>query len=166
MQVRLIPGLGVPADKTISVGVMNDTGSDSLGLWVTDFAELGLTNLNSGEYKGFGPPIEFHTAMAAQTKHVIRVQVQLMDDIDPQLPISDWFEEEAVCNHKYAPSQARLSGRYMRQHMYFLTAPGNSVLFVANRKDELIRLMPETTATDVRNTTPPATRFARMLGEM
>ncbi|KAJ8098686.1 hypothetical protein POJ06DRAFT_257707 [Lipomyces tetrasporus] len=57
--------------------------------------------------------------------------------------VSPWFEETAVIvAAQPGVPQCRLSGRTMRNFLYFATAPGNSTLYVAEKKNGIISQLP------------------------
>lgn len=55
--------------------------------------------------------------------------------------ITPWFVEVAII----VPDEqglVRLSGQGMRNHLYFATAPGNGMLYVAKKKNGVVSQLP------------------------
>ena len=53
--------------------------------------------------------------------------------------MTEWFQEQAVLS---SPVGVRLSGNAMRNHLYFATAPGNTTLYVAVKKNGITSQLP------------------------
>ncbi|EGE07551.1 hypothetical protein TEQG_06465 [Trichophyton equinum CBS 127.97] len=102
--------------------MLNDTGSDLLIVFDTDLIILGIPPT----YMGFGPPIGIVTAGGS-----VRVEIQLLNFQSE--PIPGWTFEEAVVVLS-SEGAVRLSGNGMRQCLYFATAPGNTQLYVSQKK--------------------------------
>ena len=58
------------------------------------------------------------------------------------MAITPWFTQNAVVFPLQAGIQYRLSGRAMRDHLFFVTAPGNANLFVAEKKNGITAQLP------------------------
>jgi hypothetical protein len=56
--------------------------------------------------------------------------------------ITPWFRQLAVVLPLQSGIQYRLSGRAIRNHLYFATAPGNANLFVAQKKNGITTQLP------------------------
>ena len=70
-------------------------------------------------------------------KIVIEIQV-----VDPQgEAITPWFMENAIISPDM-PGLQRLSGLAIRNHLYFATAPGNNMLYVAKKKNGIVTQLP------------------------
>ena len=104
MHLRLIPELG--GDRTFcGIIVLNDTGSDILTLFTTDFPHLG----NIQGYHGWLGDVGMRDANGTITFFPqIIVQVQLVDNHGA--PWSDWIWEDAIVRTPH-PFVQRLSGR-------------------------------------------------------
>ena len=124
MLLRLIPELG--GDGTVyGIIAMNDTGSNTLSLFTTDFLNLG----NIQGYFGWNGRANIVDASGVITMlPTVLVQVQLVRD--DNTPWSDWIEEEAIVRQP-GPYITRLSGAGIRDALYIGTAPGNHLLAVS-----------------------------------
>lgn len=134
MLLRLIPEFG--GDRTThGIIAMNDTGSDLLTLFDDDFPFLG----NTVGYSGWLGPVRILDANGnVPVFPQIRVQVQMVRD--DNTPWGDWMEETAIVRVRN-PNVSRLSGRGIRAHLYFATAPGNHTVAVATTKGGLMSLL-------------------------
>lgn len=133
MLVRLIPALGGDG-TTHGIIAMNDTGSDMLTLYTSDFMYLGNFNLYAGWQVLVG--VTDANGMVRYFQSIL-VQVLLVGNGD--IPWrSNWIEEDAIIRQDNVP---RLSGAGIRQHLYFGTAPGNHYLAVATTKGGLSSLL-------------------------
>ena len=56
--------------------------------------------------------------------------------------ITPWFIQPAVVLPLQSGVQYRLSGRAIRDHLYFATAPGHANLFVAQKKTGIVTQLP------------------------
>ena len=57
------------------------------------------------------------------------------------IPMTDWLTEDFVIR-PWVPDTLVLSGGEVRHHLFFATAPGNQLLYVAGRKNGLTELLP------------------------
>ncbi|KAK6826329.1 hypothetical protein RU639_005674 [Aspergillus parasiticus] len=55
--------------------------------------------------------------------------------------ITPWFVQIAIVTPD-APGLVRLSGEAMRSHLFFATAPGNGILYVAKKKNGIVSRLP------------------------
>jgi len=113
---------------------MNDTGSDLLTLYNSDFMYLG--NFNS--YTGWRGTVDVLDANGVVTNFQrISVQVLLVGHGD--IPWrTNWIDEVAIVRSDHVE---RLSGAGIRQHLYFGTAPGNNNLAIATTNGGLSSLL-------------------------
>jgi hypothetical protein len=134
MLLRLTPAYG--GDGTIyGIIAMNDTGSDILTLFNTDFAHLG----NIQGYMGWRLPAHImHANGTVAVFPKLSVQVQLVRD--DNTPWGNWIDEQALVKQP-APGVSRLLGVGIRHHLYLGTAPGNHHLAVAATKGGLASLL-------------------------
>lgn len=70
------------------------------------------------------------------------LEIMVLND-DGVTPLTGWIPEEGVI----MPSQVRagdlrLSGAEIRNHLYFVTAPGSSQLYVAQKKNDAVSQLP------------------------
>jgi hypothetical protein len=134
MLIRLAPAFGGDG-TTCGAIAMNDTGSDIMTVFQTDFARLG----NTQGYRGWLSPIDVIDANGRITTFPrILVQVQLVRNDNTQW--GNWIYEDALVKPA-APGVSRLSGRGIRRHLYIGTAPGNHLLAVAATKGGLTSLL-------------------------
>jgi hypothetical protein len=134
MLVRLTPDLG--GDGTVhGIIAMSDTGSDVLTIFNTDIPLLG----NSHGYAGWGTVAAIGDANGVLNLFPrISVEVRMVDDNN--VPWSDWIPEDAIVR-PVAPGVPRLSGRGIRETLYFGTAPGNHTLAASTTKGGLTVLL-------------------------
>ncbi|EZF16671.1 LOW QUALITY PROTEIN: hypothetical protein H112_05666 [Trichophyton rubrum D6] len=113
--------------------MLNDTGSDALTVFDTDLIA------HRSNVPGFWASNSSLTANGIVLRQVIYVEIQLLDS--QRNPISDWILEESVVVPS-AEGNTRLSGRGMRDCLYFATAPGNQQLYVAEKKNGIVQQLP------------------------
>ncbi|KAJ8099028.1 hypothetical protein POJ06DRAFT_302012 [Lipomyces tetrasporus] len=118
--------------------IMNDTGSDVQTIFTTDLAFLGY---NPYSYAGRLGGAFFSTASGGIFRERIVLEMQIIKA--DGTAVSPWFEEIAVITTAQPGfPQPRLSGNAMRNYLYFATAPGNSTLYVAQKKNGIISQLP------------------------
>jgi hypothetical protein len=134
---RLSAILGGDPNITLTVSIMNDTGSSIQTIWPTDLVAL---RYNQHTYQGRLGTLSIATAngVAVREKVVIEMQIIKADGT----AITPWFRENAVVTPLQPGIQYRLSGNAMRDHLYFATAPGNANLFVAEKKNGITTQLP------------------------
>ncbi|KAF3898664.1 hypothetical protein GTR04_0045 [Trichophyton interdigitale] len=126
-RIRGIPGFLLAPPVFLNITMLNDTGSSLLTVFDTDLVALGIPST----YGGYGPQIPISTA-AGVLRQNIAVEMQLLDSYGD--PMSDWFFENSVVV-PLAQGVTRLSGNGIRELFYFATAPGNTHLYVAKKKN-------------------------------
>lgn len=117
---------------------MNDTGSTRQTIFTTD-----LTNLHydRNTYQGGRGITTVVTANGVVNRERITIEIQLL--MADGTAISPWFRELALIKHVLPGVPAfRLSGNAMRDHFYFATAPGNTTLYVAKKKNGIVTQLP------------------------
>ncbi|KAK9259783.1 hypothetical protein V1519DRAFT_432105 [Lipomyces tetrasporus] len=127
-----------PQPDIILDSIMNDTGSDVQTIFTTDLAFLGY---NPYSYAGRLGGAFFSTASGGIFRERIVLEMQIIKA--DGTAVSPWFEEIAVITTAQPGfPQPRLSGNAMRNYLYFATAPGNSTLYVAQKKNGIISQLP------------------------
>ena len=116
---------------------MNDTGCNIQTLLPTDRAALGYNQLT---YQGHLGAVNVGTANGVVRRRRIVIETQIIK-ADGTV-ITPWFRENAVILPPQPGIQYRLSGREIRNHLYFATAPGNANLFVAEKKSGITTQLP------------------------
>ncbi|KAM5441464.1 hypothetical protein MferCBS31731_003535 [Microsporum ferrugineum] len=124
-----------PPSSSINVTMLNDTGSNMLTVFDTDLIALAIPPT----YAGFGSYVSMSTAGGQVQRQHIVVEVQLLDSQGN--PVSDWILEHGIVTPATLGT-SRLSGDGMRQHLYFATAPGNTHLYVAEKKNGIVQQLP------------------------
>ncbi|RHZ68958.1 hypothetical protein CDV55_104354 [Aspergillus turcosus] len=119
---RLVNVYGGHANLTISRRIANDTGSSVQTIFVSDLVEL---QYNAQTYAGNLGVAFIGTASAPVLRQRIEIELQILNGQGETM--TPWFPEVAVIVPD-GPGLARLSGRAMRNHIYFATAPGNAML--------------------------------------
>lgn len=80
-----------------------------------------------------------NTAAGPIIRDQILIEAQILN---PQREaMTPWFEEVAIITPD-GPGLNRLSGNAMRNHLYFATAPGNGLLYVAKKKNGIVSQLP------------------------
>ena len=115
---------------------MNDTGSSIQTLLSPDLSALGY---NQHTYRGHRGIADLETANGVIHRRRIVVETQII--MADGTAITPWFRQNAVALPQLG-IQCRLSGRAMRNHLYFATAPGNANLFVAQKKNGITTQLP------------------------
>ncbi|KAL2359239.1 hypothetical protein RJZ56_007915 [Blastomyces dermatitidis] len=133
-RIRPIPGL-LSSSLSITVTMLNDTGSDVLTVFDTDLTALAIPPT----YEGFGTYVSVSTPNGIIIRQQVIVDIQLLDSQGN--PVSDWIREEGVITPA-ALGVGRLSGDGIRQSLYFATAPGNQHLYVAEKKNGIVKVLP------------------------
>jgi hypothetical protein len=136
VKVRPIPGLGVNGGE-IRLGLLNDTGSNTMSLKQSD---LNAMHITTGNYQGWTDPVPVTTANGRVTRDSLDLQVQLRKSSNA--PASDWFNEPAIIIPPQDQQTDRLSGDEMRVRFYFATGPGNQHLYMAETKTALNSILP------------------------
>ena len=116
---------------------MNDTGSSIQTLLSTDLAALGYNPLT---YRGHRGVTNLRTAGGVMRRRRIVIETQVIKA--DGTAITPWFRQDAVVLPRPSGIQYRLSGRAIRDHLYFATAPGNANLFVAQKKNGITTQLP------------------------
>ncbi|EGD85244.1 hypothetical protein H112_08975 [Trichophyton rubrum D6] len=133
-RIRPVPGLLSPA-FSIDVTLLNDTGSNTMTVFDTDITALGIPPT----YMGYGADVLITTAGGTLRRRQISVEIQLLDLQGNA--VSDWILEAGIVTPATA-GVTRLSGNGIRQSLYFATAPGNQHLYVAEKKNSIIKQPP------------------------
>jgi hypothetical protein len=116
---------------------MNDTGSSIQTLLSTDLAALGYNRLT---YRGHRGVTDLRTTNGVIRRRRIMIETQII--MEDGTAITPWFIQPAVVLPLQSGVQYRLSGRAIRDHLYFATAPGNANLFVAQKKNGIVTQLP------------------------
>jgi hypothetical protein len=116
---------------------MNDTGSSVQTIFPTDLTALLHNQLTYQGYRGT-LVVETANGLVRRRKIVIEMQITKADGT----AITPWFTETAIITPPQAGIQYRLSGKAMRNHLYFATPPGNTNLFVAEKKNGITTQLP------------------------
>jgi hypothetical protein len=116
---------------------MNDTGCNIQTLLSTDLTALGYNQLT---YRGHRGITELDTAGGVIRRRRIVIETQIMRA--DGTAITPWFRQNAVVLPLQSGIQYRLSGRAIRNHLFFATAPGNANLFVAQKKSGIVTQLP------------------------
>jgi hypothetical protein len=116
---------------------MNDTGCSIQTLFSTDLAALGYDRLTYRGHRGIAN-IRTGNGVIRRRRIVIETQIIKADGT----AITPWFRQNAVVLPLQSGIQYRLSGRAIRNHLYFATAPGNTNLFVAQKKNGITTQLP------------------------
>ena len=116
---------------------MNDTGSSVQTIFPTDLVALRYNELT---YRGNLGPVDIGTVngVISRKRLVIEIQILKADGTT----ITPWFRENAAITIPQPGIQYRLSGKAMRDYLYFATAPGNTNLFVAEKKSGIMTQLP------------------------
>jgi hypothetical protein len=114
-------------NTTFNVSIMNDTGCSIQTIFSTDLAALGYNQLT---YQGHRGAVALTTGNGVIRRRKIVIEIQI---IKADGTITPWFRANAVVTPPRPGLQHRLSGRAIRDHLYFATAPGNTNLFVAKK---------------------------------
>ena len=115
---------------------MNDTGCSIQTLFSTDLDALGY---DESTYRGHKGTTDISTANGVVSRRKIAIETQIVKA--DGTAITPWFEQNAVILPQ-SGLQYRLSGRAIRDHLYFATAPGNANLFVAQKKNGITTQLP------------------------
>lgn len=99
-------------------------------------SDLTAMGIKRTSYTGYGPPVNITTANGDIRRPTLTLQIQLRDENGT--PASQWFREEAAIIR----NGDRLSGESIRDQFYFATAPGNEFLYIAEKKNGLMGLLP------------------------
>ncbi|KAJ5709836.1 hypothetical protein N7493_009428 [Penicillium malachiteum] len=134
--LRLITFYGGIPGLFISGRIANDTGSSIQTIFFSDLTRL---QYNPQTYLGNIGQVPVNTASGVVVRERIMIEIQILDY--HWNPITPWFIEYAVITPDTQGS-VRLSGTGIRNHLYFATAPGNMVLYVANTKNGLVSQLP------------------------
>ena len=115
---------------------MNDTGCSIQTLFSTDLTAVGYDQLT---YRGHKGTADIGTANGVVSRRRIAIETQILKA--DGTAITPWFGQNAVVLPQ-SGIQYRLSGRAIRDHLYFATAPGNANLFVAQKKNGIVTQLP------------------------
>lgn len=135
-RLRLPAILGGDPNLAFDVLVMNDTGSNIQSVLPTDLAAL---HYNPFTYLGNLGAFALATANGLSFRGRILIEVQIVKA--DGTPITPWYQEIAVITPQPV-IQYRLSGSGMRNHLYFATAPGNTILVVAEKTNGITNQLP------------------------
>jgi hypothetical protein len=134
---RLVGAFG-GSPNFINVSIANDTGSDAQTIFSSDLINL---NYNPNTYQGRGPYAQVVTANGVVARERIVIEMQLVG-ADGTIA-SPWFSEWALITPiQPGVLQYRLSGIAMCNHLYFATAPGNTTLFISEKKNGIVTQLP------------------------
>ena len=103
-------------------------------------ADLAALQYNPATYRGPVFPLNIDTAGGQVLRMGIRIEMQVIKA--DGTAVTEWFKERAVITPPTAAMQYRLSGSAIRDHLYFATAPGNVMLYVAAKKNGIITQLP------------------------
>lgn len=134
MFVRLIPQVGGDG-SFLPITVMNDTGSNALTLFTTDFQHLG----NAEAYNGWvaaSPIIDANGH--STTLPTLLVEVHLAGNDGN--PWGRWVTERAIVREPN-PSIKRLSGAGIRRTYFIGTGPSNDIVGVSTTSAGLSSLL-------------------------
>ena len=134
MAIRAKPGMNGSEGFQITRSVLNDTGSTAMSLSRLDAQLLGVSREN---YDMRMRLVNIKTQNGI-LRDVLYVKVEI-DLMKQGQGIGEWFEEDAYIG-SFPPGHCLVSGRKMRDHYYFATAPGNSKLLITKHKASLMTL--------------------------
>ncbi|CDM33553.1 hypothetical protein DTO013E5_7406 [Penicillium roqueforti] len=136
-QIRISPRYGGIGNLTRPFLVCNDTGSNVLTLFSSDLQALQFNMvLHIGAMRGV---VQVTTANGPAFQHSMVIDMQILTSAF--VPLTPWFEERAIVKPD-SPGDVRLSGKAMRDYLFFATSPGNAHLYVAQKKAGIIRDLP------------------------
>ena len=118
------------------MGIANDTGFNIQTIFTTDLAAL---QHNPATYYSLAGTININTANGLVQRSTIDIEMQIIKADGTAL--TGWFRERAVITPP-GGSLYRLSGSEIRNHLYFATTPGNATLYVAAKKNGIVRQLP------------------------
>lgn len=104
-----------------------------MNIWQSDLTAMGIARKS---YNGYGPRVSIITANGIVRRPTLTLEIQLRDQNGTTA--SEWFREEAAI----ITQGDRLSGESIRDEFYFATAPGNDFLYIAQKKNGLMDLLP------------------------
>jgi hypothetical protein len=132
-----VPQLGGAGNLWANVTIANDTGSSIQTIFQNDLTNLNYVNGYRGRL-GLMPICDAGGVVTYLER--IRIEVMLIGQ-DGRTEITGWFVEDAVVRRNQ-PGVRRLSGMNMRRQLYFATPRGNASLFVAERKNGIVKQLP------------------------
>ena len=128
--MRFLPGLGGNGLR-YAVEIMNDSGSNILSVFYEDLNQLGVLQLPY--YYGWLGNVGITTADGnVEYLQSLLVEIRFLRPATHE-PWGPWITESAIVRH-IGPEAMRLSGRAMRDFMFFGTRAGNHHLAVADTK--------------------------------
>jgi hypothetical protein len=131
--------VGGDDDHYIRVPVLNDTGSSNQTLYSSDLERLNFDvhtfKQRGGEYGN----VTSSTSNGIVTRQFIKIQMRVVDT--QGLALTEWFLTKVALRAEHPGRKLRLSGREVRQHLFFATPAGNSALFVAKDKAALMSIL-------------------------
>ena len=136
LQMRLISELGGSNGKQITKLVLNDTGSSLQTVFIRDIKEM--TN-GISQYWGKGEDMTVRTANGLVSRPTVLIEVRLLKCNGEVF--SNWIREWGSITPDGDP-YSRLSGRGIREQLFFATAPGNHWLYVSETKSGLMSQLP------------------------
>lgn len=133
---------GGDPSREIAVSISNDTGSNTQTLYQDDLTALGF---NASTYRGIEGDVSVQTANGTIMRTQIWVEIKVLgNDHTTELTKLDPRARKLYptkCWSRGCPA-VRLSGKGIRDHLYFATAPGNQQLFVAQKKSGIVSQLP------------------------
>ena len=132
-QFRIPSRDGGDERRVITRKILNATGNNMQVIHDYDF------NFLNGSPPGLLQPTQIGAMGGLPTQNSVTLEMRIVcKDVDDGLPkaLTDWFPEQFVIQ---PPPSPLLSGKAMRDRLYFVTAPGNSVLYLAVNMEELMR---------------------------
>lgn len=106
-------------------------------IFTTDLINL---HYNPNTYQGRMGVIPVATANGVVAREWIMIEIQLIKANGTIA--SPWFRESALITPVQPGPQYRLSGTAMRNRLYFATAPGNTTLFISEKKNGIVTQLP------------------------
>jgi hypothetical protein len=106
-------------------------------IFTTDLINL---HYNPNTYQGRIGFVPVSTANGIVARERIIIEIQLMKANGTIA--SPWFRESALITPLQLGLQYRLSGNAMRNHLYFATAPGNTTLFISEKRNGIVTQLP------------------------
>ncbi len=119
---------------SLVVNFYNDTGSNiqSVPRQVWDALTMGMVLPENANVSLAGGVV------ARSDVGALEMRVWLLDPI--QTLLVDWIQVQCLIVDD--PNAMMLSGIEMRDHLYFATAPGNHELFVSQKKNGVVDMLP------------------------
>ncbi len=139
-QFRIPASLGGDDFKRVTVEICNDTGSNYQSIYRHDFDFLNGPVLVGSERARI---MTAHEEIECDTATLEMRIVQVGPESKVATALTDWYWEQFVIKDPGADGlSVLLSGARMRNKLYFATAPGNAKLYVAEKKNGIIKNLP------------------------